>query len=74
MVPAGGKRDDLHGWQNMLAGGLAGMCYWSAFYPADTVKSRMQSATGEMSKHGFGWWFKHLYQVTRPHAGASLSS
>lgn len=35
--------DDLRVWQMMCAGAAAGMSYNFAFYPADTIKSRMQT-------------------------------
>ena len=42
-------------WQQMLGGAVAGMSYNFVFYPADTIKSRMQteeSAVGAMGKRG----------------------
>lgn len=63
MIPEGGSRSDLKGWQNMVAGAFSGVAYWSAFYPADTVKSRMQSAPADMPKQNFLWWFRHLYKT-----------
>jgi mitochondrial ornithine carrier protein len=39
--------DDLKLWQQMISGAAAGMTYNFVFYPADTIKSRMQ--TEEMS-------------------------
>ncbi|EMC93405.1 hypothetical protein BAUCODRAFT_37090 [Baudoinia panamericana UAMH 10762] len=36
--------------QQMLAGAIAGMAYNFLFYPADTIKSKIQ--TGELSQHG----------------------
>lgn len=41
--PTAKTKDDLSPWQLMSAGALAGMAYNSALYPADFVKSRMQS-------------------------------
>jgi ornithine carrier protein len=35
--------DDLPVWQRMLSGSMAGVAYNFIFYPADTVKSRMQT-------------------------------
>ena len=35
--------DDLRIWQQVLAGAAAGMAYNFVFYPADTIKSRMQT-------------------------------
>jgi len=39
-------RESLHGGNLMFAGGLAGVAYWSAFFPADVVKSRIQTTAG----------------------------
>jgi len=36
---------DVKVWQQMLAGAAAGTSYNFVFYPADTIKSRMQTAT-----------------------------
>jgi hypothetical protein len=64
MIPAGGTRADLKGWQNMAAGAMAGKAYWTAFFPADTVKSRMQSADPTATTRSFVWWLRHLYATT----------
>ena len=32
-------------WQNALSGAAAGVMYWSVLYPADTIKTRMQTAS-----------------------------
>ncbi len=40
--------DEVKVWQQMLAGATAGMAYNFVFYPADTIKSRMQT---EETKH-----------------------
>jgi mitochondrial ornithine carrier protein len=37
------KIEDVKVWQQMSAGAVAGMAYNFAFYPADTIKSRMQT-------------------------------
>ena len=37
------KLDDVKVWQQMVAGACAGMAYNFVFYPADTIKSRMQT-------------------------------
>lgn len=42
-VAVAGEKFDLPVWQQMLAGAAAGMCYNFAFYPADTIKSRLQT-------------------------------
>ncbi|KAK5458380.1 mitochondrial ornithine carrier protein [Exophiala xenobiotica] len=38
---------DVKVWQQMLAGAAAGMSYNFVFYPADTIKSRMQTSATE---------------------------
>lgn len=35
--------DEPAGWKVIAAGGAGGMGYWGAFYPADTVKTEMQT-------------------------------
>jgi mitochondrial ornithine carrier protein len=45
--------DELPVWQKLSAGALAGMSYNFLFYPADTVKSRMQTEdVSQMTKNG----------------------
>jgi len=44
MTKPGQTRDELHPASIVAAGALGGVAYWCAFYPADTVKSRVQSA------------------------------
>ena len=36
-------------WQNALSGAAAGVMYWSVLYPADTIKTRMQTAQWQTS-------------------------
>ena len=43
-----GPEDSLPIWQQMTAGAIAGVTYNFMFYPADTIKSRMQ--TEDVSK------------------------
>lgn len=52
---------DLSPWQLMGAGALAGMAYNAALYPADVIKSRMQS--GLHGKEGFLSVARHLYST-----------
>lgn len=44
--------DDLAVWQRLIAGALAGMSYNFLFYPADTIKSRMQTEDVKTSTGG----------------------
>ncbi len=43
MTPKGKTRQDLPSWVIVAAGALGGMSYWTVMYPADTVKSVMQT-------------------------------
>eukprot|EP00949_MAST-11_sp_MAST-11-sp1_P001371 g1371.t1 len=43
MVPEGGTKADLGASAHLLGGAAAGVAYWTAFYPADTVKSHVQT-------------------------------
>jgi len=50
------KEDALPIYQQMFAGAIAGMSYNFLFYPADTIKSRMQTedvATSQAGKRSF---------------------
>ena len=44
MTPAGKRREDLHPAVVITAGALGGMSYWAVMYPADTIKSAVQTA------------------------------
>lgn len=46
-------RDPLPLWQQAVAGASAGVSYNFLFFPADTVKSRMQTATGGADRRSF---------------------
>ena len=49
-------------WQVILAGGAGGMGYWGAFYPADTVKTEMQTLGNSTSKApSFVETFRNIY-------------
>eukprot|EP00539_Tryblionella_compressa_P001329 CAMPEP_0178744988 /NCGR_PEP_ID=MMETSP0744-20121128/7062_1 /TAXON_ID=913974 /ORGANISM="Nitzschia punctata, Strain CCMP561" /LENGTH=304 /DNA_ID=CAMNT_0020398155 /DNA_START=188 /DNA_END=1102 /DNA_ORIENTATION=- len=43
MTPVDGTKADLGPSAHMLGGAAAGVGYWTAFYPADTVKSKIQT-------------------------------
>lgn len=42
MTPLGESPKDLPMWKMMLAGGCAGVAYWTIMYPVDVVKTRVQ--------------------------------
>lgn len=51
--------DGKAGLYPMVAGSCAGFWYWTAFYPADTVKSLIQSDS-RFSGASIGSVFKHV--------------
>ena len=63
------KRDGIHTsqlrmYQDMIAGSIAGVIFWSAVYPFDVVKSTLQSdAIVKSERHYKGTWdcFRKLY-------------
>jgi hypothetical protein len=62
LTPAGTTRQELHPLSIVFAGGLGGMAYWVAFYPADTVKSRIQTAAEYVGKDpSFLSVFRQIY-------------
>ena len=60
MTPEGGTKADLGPSAHLLGGALSGVGYWTAFYPADTVKSMIQTNPDHMGK-GFGETLVNLY-------------
>mmetsp|Transcript_38330 Transcript_38330/g.92440 ORF Transcript_38330/g.92440 Transcript_38330/m.92440 type:complete len:391 (+) Transcript_38330:213-1385(+) len=59
-IPPGKTKRDLSMGTHMLGGAAAGVAYWTAFYPADTVGSRMR-ADPLYASRGFGDVFLELY-------------
>jgi hypothetical protein len=50
MIPQGGTKADLGPSAHLLGGALSGIGYWTAFYPADTVKSLIQTNPDHVGK------------------------
>lgn len=46
----GETKNDLKFWQTMIAGSCSGFSYWTIFFPADSVKSRMQTDMSAQNK------------------------
>jgi len=61
MIPEGGTKSDLGPPAHLLGGALAGVMYWTAFYPADTVKSMIQTNPDHSGK-GFAETFCSMYE------------
>jgi len=49
-IPEGGSKRDLGMSTHLLGGAAAGVSYWTAFYPADTVGSQMRANPEYASK------------------------
>jgi solute carrier family 25 carnitine/acylcarnitine transporter 20/29 len=60
-IPQGGSKRDLGIETHLLGGAAAGMAFWSAFYPADTVGSQMR-ANPEYASKTFVEVFRNVYQ------------
>lgn len=58
----GQTKDDLKAWQTMLAGSCSGFSYWTIFFPADNVKSRLQTDLSAKGKK-FLDVFKMVYKT-----------
>jgi hypothetical protein len=61
MIPEGGTKKDVGTGAHLLGGAMAGMSYWTAFYPADTVKSALQT-NPDFAKKSFVQTFLGIYR------------
>lgn len=62
MLPVGGSKKDLSMATHLLGGAAAGVGYWTAFYPADTVKSMIQTHPDHAGK-GFVEMFQTILRT-----------
>eukprot|EP00026_Physarum_polycephalum_P011816 Phypoly_transcript_12060.p1 GENE.Phypoly_transcript_12060~~Phypoly_transcript_12060.p1 ORF type:complete len:130 (+),score=10.68 Phypoly_transcript_12060:775-1164(+) len=46
LVPPGQAKNDLPMWKLMIAGSMSGIAYWTAFFPADVIKTQAQTNNG----------------------------
>jgi hypothetical protein len=60
-IPEGGTKRDLGPSTHLIGGASAGVAYWTAFYPADTVGSQMRANPNYASK-GFVQIFTDVYR------------
>ncbi|KAL7551532.1 hypothetical protein ACHAWF_014718 [Thalassiosira exigua] len=60
-IPEGGTKRDLGISTHLLGGAAAGVAYWTAFYPADTVGSQMR-ANPKYASRGFIEIFLDIYK------------
>jgi len=44
MLKEGQTKDDLPLWKLMCSGAFSGIAYWAAFFPADVIKSKLQTS------------------------------
>ena len=59
MTPAGHNKDDLGPLKTILCGGIGGMSFWLAVFPADVIKSRHQVSS---SRESFLATFLYIYR------------
>lgn len=63
-IPEGGTKRDLGPSTHMIGGAAAGVAYWTAFYPADTVGSRLRANPAYASaSNGFKEIFLDIYRT-----------
>ena len=60
-IPKGGTKRDLGMSTHLLGGACAGVAYWTAFYPADTVGSQMR-ANSSYASRGFVDVFMEIFK------------
>ncbi|EKF30783.1 mitochondrial carrier protein, putative [Trypanosoma cruzi marinkellei] len=60
LTPLGGSTAELSPWRLMFAGGCSGVAFWTVFFPADVVKTRMQ-VDPVFSQWSFGKALRVLY-------------
>jgi hypothetical protein len=54
--------DNLPLWKILLAGGCGGVGYWTAFFPADVVKTKMQTSA-EFQQMSLWRGLRHTYRM-----------
>mmetsp|Transcript_33639 Transcript_33639/g.78794 ORF Transcript_33639/g.78794 Transcript_33639/m.78794 type:complete len:215 (-) Transcript_33639:14-658(-) len=62
LTPSGKTKDDLPPYYIAAAGAMGGIAYWSAFFPADVVKSKMQTGALPEGVSSFAQTFKWLHR------------
>mmetsp|Transcript_16729 Transcript_16729/g.35189 ORF Transcript_16729/g.35189 Transcript_16729/m.35189 type:complete len:339 (-) Transcript_16729:163-1179(-) len=60
-IPEGGTKRDLTTSTHLLGGASAGVAYWTAFYPADTIGSQLR-ANPQYASKGFTEVFLDVYK------------
>nr|XP_002132089.1 mitochondrial ornithine transporter 1 [Ciona intestinalis] len=53
LASKGQSKDDLEAWKTVIAGGTAGLLLWTAIFPIDVVKSRIQVLSAGGTQYGF---------------------
>lgn len=64
LIPPGGTKEDVHPVKIAGAGAISGMAYWTAFFPADVVKSKLQTLPPSSSET-----FLSLFKTTLRNEG-----
>lgn len=70
LTPPGKKPEDLGPLKVAFSGGIAGVCFWTSVFPADVIKSRIQ--TGSKGADQPSNFFKMLIAIGRNEGYRSL--
>ena len=63
LAKPGQSRTDLSAVQHVTAGALAGIAYNAALFPADVIKSQVQTAEGAEKQYGYARTVSRLYNA-----------
>ncbi|XP_077983850.1 mitochondrial ornithine transporter 1-like [Glandiceps talaboti] len=63
LTPTGSSKDDLSVPRLLFCGGFAGACLWTAIFPIDVVKSRIQVQSMVGTMEGFMPTLKNIYRT-----------
>lgn len=61
LTPPGQTKKDLPFWKLMVAGSASGIAFWTAFFPADVIKTQVQ--TSNDVKQTFWHTFAHIWRT-----------
>ncbi|ESN96828.1 hypothetical protein HELRODRAFT_187365 [Helobdella robusta] len=69
LTPEGQSKDDLGLWKTIVCGGVGGICLWTAIFPSDVIKSRVQIGLSTDNSQSF---VSAVKEIIRKEGGRSL--